>query len=123
MTTTEIAAFHRDLADRLRAEGSRLIEEGNQKLARAKIHSDMVGTLEPDDDALRKSAVAVAPNGITVDRLRSYLEHNGGRVQHVANHFAVAEDVVRGLIESKDSGIHIWPRGWLKLTPPNGAEK
>ena len=112
----QIAAWHRQEGENLRKEASKI-------QAAAQYHfdaADMVergGAATPDDAppvaARRRRTLDSGP--VTIERLRSYLQDKGGRVIHVAARLGVAQDVIQKLIEAKDSGIVVAPRGWLKL--------
>jgi len=114
MNALEIANWHRERAITLEQGAKAMMEE-------AKLHLQMANKLSPSNPAKGvQLSLPAQSNGyapLTIENVREYLSKKGGRVVHLARHFGVSEGVMRALIESKDSGIVVKDRGWLRLAP------
>lgn len=115
MNPLEVADWHKERAKQLNTEA-------NAKLAEAKLHLDMAQKIEgsyqmPNGETVKNDA-SISIGGerhVTIEDVRSYLHHNGGRAVHLARHFNVPQDVIQGLVDAEGSGIIVAPRGWLKI--------
>src|SRR5436190_818123 len=105
-------------------EGNRLASEAQMLIRLAQHKARLADELEASFGIVhfRREAPPGSANGsgkaagdVTIERIRDYLAHNGGRPNHVAKHFGVSEEQIKKLIAAPDSRVTVAERGWLKL--------